>query len=317
MLGRWIVDCGHDNFTTEIHEPLLLAIGRREQQVTTGIRLIGRPFFVSQMFGGLSLSHAITAGFGERLDEGHAELWFPPLLALLSPVELRPTVVSPPFRGKRNLPLTVRACIPRPSASYILRASYHFTVRNGVSVTVTPSGYDDEVVLTVSMDDGEYTPAPLPPHHNVNVQWTGPHGLNIQNNGLQAVIDIAGALDSIVAAVWEKGFDTDRYDLPGPGSVHDNENVVLNAVVTRNSINATSTGYAVDNDQPYPIYGWLTLQWFDLGYLGSRTESTGNSASLAAGKLAAAQPPQRIQSTGSTGNEDQTLPGSFTRMLRG
>jgi hypothetical protein len=269
MLGRWIVDCGHDNFTTEIHEPLLLAIGRQEQSATS-VQLIGRPYFVSQVFGGKGLSHAMVDGFAERLDEAHLDLFFPFLFATLKPIALRPTVVSPPFKGTRNFPFVVRPPVPRPTPTSHLRASYHFTVRSGVSVTVGSTGYDDELLVTVSMNSDEYKPADLPQRHNVHVSWDGPHGLlaGFPDEGkrtlIQGIMGAAGVLDPAVGIVWGNGFDTDRYDLPAPSSQYDNENVVRNAVVTNSGVNATNSGYSVDDGQPYPIYGWITLQWFDV-----------------------------------------------------
>ncbi len=294
MLGRWIVDCGHNNYTTEIHEPLLLAVGR-SQRYTTTVQVIGRPFFVSQMFEMHSLTHAMTVGFGDRLAEGHLELLFPPLLALLRPIELRPNVLSPPFVGTRSLPLTIRPPQPRPSPSSRLYASYHFTVRSGVSVSVSSTGHEDEALLTISMDSSQYQPAQPPAPYNVNVPWDGPQGLLAgmlpdDAKGVQAFFGIAGALDPVVGMVWGKGFDTDRYDLPPPGSPRDGENVVMNARVTGDGIvGAASSGYAVDDSQPYPIYGWFTLHWSDYSHSVFR-----NPILVAAERLRAAGTPQDV-----------------------
>ena len=72
--------------------------------------------------------------------------------------------------------------------------------------------------------------------------------------------------------VWGLGFETDRYDLPAPGSTHDNENVVNDAIVTSAGVNSGNSGYVVDDDQPHPIYGWLTLHWFDRATLFRNAE---------------------------------------------
>src|SRR5438105_9591446 len=50
--GRWIVDCGHSIFSTEIHPPLVLASARAVSADTTSVRLVGRAFLVSQDYGG-------------------------------------------------------------------------------------------------------------------------------------------------------------------------------------------------------------------------------------------------------------------------
>jgi len=56
--GRWIVDCGHDDFHTEIHAPLLMAVatpsppprGVRGASQMTSLRIMSRPYTVSQKF---------------------------------------------------------------------------------------------------------------------------------------------------------------------------------------------------------------------------------------------------------------------------
>jgi hypothetical protein len=56
--GRWIVDCGHDDFHTEIHAPLLVAVatpspppaGVRGASEMTSLQIISRPYTVSQKF---------------------------------------------------------------------------------------------------------------------------------------------------------------------------------------------------------------------------------------------------------------------------
>ncbi len=56
--GRWIVDCGHDDFHTEIHAPLLMAVatpspppaGVRGASEMTSLQIMSRPYTVSQKF---------------------------------------------------------------------------------------------------------------------------------------------------------------------------------------------------------------------------------------------------------------------------
>jgi hypothetical protein len=276
MLGRWIVDCGHDNFTTEIHEPLLLAIGYREQPPIdqafsvprTTIKLISRPFMVSQIINGHGVLPAMKLGFAERLAEAHLDLLFPPLLAEVSPIALRPTIVSPPFRGIESLPLTMRPPVPRPSPAHVLHASYHFTVRSGVSIVVGSTPSADEIVLTVWMDEGGYKPMNPPAPHNVNVPWDGEKSIlaslpQDKRSDLNKLFGLTTGLDFLVKLVYDKGFDTDRYDLAPPGGEHDFENLVYNAVVTTAGVASSNSGYVVDDNQPYPIYGWMTLEWVD------------------------------------------------------
>ena len=54
MFGRWITDCGHPDFHTEIHPPLLTAFGRETTgsggQPVTSTEVISRPYLVGQTF---------------------------------------------------------------------------------------------------------------------------------------------------------------------------------------------------------------------------------------------------------------------------
>ena len=54
MFGRWITDCGHEDFHTEIHPPLLTAFGRETTgsagQPMTSTEVISRPYLVGQTF---------------------------------------------------------------------------------------------------------------------------------------------------------------------------------------------------------------------------------------------------------------------------
>lgn len=34
-------------------------------------------------------------------------------------------------------------------------------------------------------------------------------------------------------------------------------------MVTTDGIQTTNSGFVVDDDQPYPIYGWITLRWVE------------------------------------------------------
>ncbi len=285
MLGRWIADCGHAPFTTEIHEPLLHTLARAVGPTTTHLELIGRPYFVSQKFDGHSLTNAMIVRFGERLAEAHGYLLLPFLLALVDPVQLRPEIIAKPFRGKKTFPVIVRPPIPRPSDHSILRVSYHFTVRSGVTVSVSPTSNPDEVVLLVEMDDAAYPPAAAVQPKNVHVPWDGtPNSLlagqkQADKAGLYALIEISGLLDSLVRLVWQKGFETDRYDIPPPGSPHDSENVVSHGWVTPTGIATKNSGFSKDDDQAYPIYGWLNLDWIDLKAIAPKYQNLENVAS--------------------------------------
>jgi len=63
VFGRWIIDSGHDDFHTEIHPPLLLVSARAADRNRTHARLIGRAYFVSQLFRNIQ-GEPVTGLFG-------------------------------------------------------------------------------------------------------------------------------------------------------------------------------------------------------------------------------------------------------------
>jgi hypothetical protein len=239
VLGRWIVDCGHPEFHTEIHPPLLLAVARPIGNETS-VKVIGRPFLVSQDFG----DGALRQHF---LNEASKVETFQSLR-----IEAHPRIISPPFSGIRIMTFYVRPPTPRQSPNDKLSLSFHFTVRNGVAIEVTKGLNPDEVQVIVTMNDVNYHPATPPPMHHVAVQ------ISDLPSSVQALAGVLGFLNPIVAPIIAEGILTDRYDLPSPQSVHDSENVVTNVDVAQMAGNST---VSVDDNQPYPIYGWLTLQW--------------------------------------------------------
>ena len=51
VLGRWIADCAHEDYHTEVHPPLLLANARGAKAGEgTHSMLISRPYLISQEY---------------------------------------------------------------------------------------------------------------------------------------------------------------------------------------------------------------------------------------------------------------------------
>jgi hypothetical protein len=252
VFGRWIVDCGHADFHTEIHPPLLMAVAR-PMPLGTLVKVIGRAFLVSQNFGdGPLIKHLLN-----QLAEKEAEATIsPPTAPLLSPMEARPKIISPPFSGLHIMSFLVRPPTPRSSPDDKLLLSFHFTVRTGVAIEVTTGPNPDEVQVIVSMNDVNYKPAAAPPRQTVTVH------LSDLPSEAQNVLNAAGITNPIVGPVIAKGILTDRYDLLPTQGIHDSENVVTDFVVGPGAIpGSVASSASVDDNQPYPIYGWLILQW--------------------------------------------------------
>ena len=259
VFGRLISDCGHTDFHSEIHPPLLM--GRAEATSTDSTRatVIGCPFLVSQDFGDGALRKHLLTELGKCL--GEPGLCHDPVLGLPLPpgipcstqIEAHPRILTTPFTGHLMLPFVVRPPSGRKSATDALVVSFHFTVRSGVTVLVAPygAGGEEGVNITVSLDSSQYKSAALPPRHDVTIAY-GDLGTELAS--------WAGPLLTILRTlpnpVLDSGIKTDQYDNPNAASVHDNE-------VTTAPLAQLGPGphFTRDDSQPFPVYGWLSLTW--------------------------------------------------------
>ncbi len=248
VFGRWIIDCGHPNYSAEIHPPLMLVVGRPTDASNEGtsVTVIGRAFQVSQTFDEGGLLHHLSSELTKAVVAGVVAGGFPAYQ-----MQARPKIISPPFSGLHMMSFTVRPPSSRSSPTDTLLLSFHFTVRSGVAVEVSKGPIPDQVLVTVVMNDANYTSASLPQKHDVTVNIT-----DLPTDAQTAIGSIASVAG--FPQVLGRGIVTERYDMPPAQSVHDNENVVTNVVVEQMS---GLTSVSVDDSQPYPIYGWLKLHW--------------------------------------------------------
>ena len=113
-------------------------------------------------------------------------------------------------------------------------------------------------MVFVSMNATQYTPPPLPHRHDVSITLSELKKQNATAGKVYEGIIFGSLLINPVFAplVLSLGILTDRYDAPVAKSVHDQEE-------TRVPVDSLSgnTPHAVDNSQPFPIYGYLALEW--------------------------------------------------------
>jgi hypothetical protein len=208
MFGRWITDCGHPDFHTEIHPPLLTAFGREltgsAGQPVTSTEVISRPYLVGQTFeDGKGIRHhlynellkgvavpdcfpiddIVSAALDE--DGGCKVTECDPITGLcvdtycLNPLlwfnvpcttrfEAHPNFEPKPFKSVQTMSYIVSPPVPRQCAARKLLVSAHFTVRHGVSAKVEPFP-TDAAKVTITMDDSQYTTPPLPPKADLNL----------------------------------------------------------------------------------------------------------------------------------------------------
>jgi hypothetical protein len=240
IFGNWIVDCGHTDFHTEIHPPLLLACARRAGQATV-VSVVARPWLVTERFS------ADDEPIRRHLVNEVLKLETLRSLRVEAHPEIRP-----PFAGVQRLRFTLRPPLPRRSKRDRLMVSFHFTVRHGVTVQLSDAGADAVGVL-VSMNAAEYSMAPLP-HRS---DWDVPVGKLRTRTPVIDRIQLANAFANPLAAVLlSRDWVTDHYDAAVAASPHDSE-ITTRAVTDLGG----GTPVAVDDAQPFPVYGHLRVTW--------------------------------------------------------
>jgi hypothetical protein len=257
--GRWIVDCGHSDFHTEIHAPLLMAVatptsppaGIRGASEMTSLQIMSRPYTVSQKFAeGNFIDHLLA-------EVAKVETTFLGI-PMSFRVEAHPTIFTTPYEGRPFIKLLVQP----PPLKHIdptrppprLTVSYHFTHRAGVAIQVFNAG-NGAVGIAIVL--GDLNPATLPPKHDLTVQWSQ---LGAKYSYVIDALQIADilTLDILPAIILNRGILTDIYDAPSASSPLDNQNVA--APVGVDQIQSWA-GLSEDDKQPFPIYGWLNVWW--------------------------------------------------------
>jgi hypothetical protein len=281
VFGRWIGDCGHTDYHSEIHPPLLLVAARGgaggDATTTT---IISRPWLVSQFFSGEGLRSHLIDEVVKVICPGF------PVAALFGQcstlVEAHPKLL-PPFSKVQSMSYIVTPPTPRRDPRDQLIARYHFTTRHGVRVYLDPlllgprgnTTLGDGVVVSLLMSPGRYVAAVPPARHDVDLSLDDINALNpdaasyfkdaIYGSafaGLFQPLPVPGApvpitSNPVAAALLARGVRTDRYDWPNPLSRVD----VNTRTVAVASIPTLLPASDESQAQAFPVYGWLELRW--------------------------------------------------------
>ena len=141
--GRWIIDCGHDNYGTELH-PMSFVAWTHHQGSTTVAHAYGNTVYDSQTYTSFDGSSpaktfpsyfvadvlAATQGTIDHLGGSEVET---------------PTVAAPP---------TWQVCSPEGATGHSLDVNYDLVTRPGVDISVTPEPSTGCATVRVS-----YTPS--------------------------------------------------------------------------------------------------------------------------------------------------------------
>ncbi|MEP7165678.1 MAG: hypothetical protein ABI741_13345 [Ferruginibacter sp.] len=267
VFGDLILDCGHD-YHSEIHPPLMLVNAKgfdkvkfqnpfnQNQKIPTSIKditfttVISRPYHVNQLYnGGLTFLGATTEELLKATAVAQGAGWLFGFQAPLYHLTINPDILEKPFNGIQLMTFDVFPQKPNASGD-VLWAEYHFTVRNGVTVSVV--NFTDHIKVIVSMNDVVY---------NSSNKLLKKHERNIDENEFNAMgygTWYTGAILSAkiipgVSPILAQGIKTIAYESPNPSSNSDS-NIFP-------SSSRPNTFCDISDEQPYPIYGWMTVGW--------------------------------------------------------
>jgi hypothetical protein len=191
-------------------------------------------------------------------------------------VEAHPKIKSFPFRGDNLAHFIIRPPsqvhgIGQPPPGR-LHVSFQFTIRSGCSVQVVSTGAGSIDVFIV-MNHAGYTPPPLPRRNDRPWPKSELEDLNSRagdayhwGEGISAVLQEVlghGVIGiPIVEAILNRDIMSDEYDITGLRALN-----ILDAShpvsVFADSI-PVGQGVTTNNNQPYPVFGWLEAKFAPL-----------------------------------------------------
>ena len=190
-------------------------------------------------------------------------------------MEAHVKIKSHPFLGVHLLHFLVRP--PSLTKSPILAprklsVSFHFTVRSSCAVQVTSSA-SDTIDVFVVLNHAGYHPPPLP---NRGTHKYSREELDKLRPGVGADYLAAQVLAPLVLTLTGHPVEPVTVELilnrGINGDVYDSLNNVVNMLsrnsavenVSPNNIPANA-GVTQDDNQPFPVYGWLEVKWVRTG----------------------------------------------------
>jgi len=260
VYGRWIVDAGHNDFHTEIHPPLLLAraqvVNAQGAQVypdagaITLMQLWGRPYQAAQKYTDGSSTNLCMQDYITNIAE------------TLGDIVANPPVFPKPFDGVHLVSFIVRPPVPTPPPARPivlgpahLECSYSFTTNKSCGVQVIQSYTDPNAVeVILALNSVLYPTLPEPP--STKVAWSiDALKSNIPPDLSALTSFLVGVVTDYQKAVHGGNLYVRTYNpLPAP-------DVTTHAVPFTPLASLPQSQVNVDDTQPFPIVGWLKLQW--------------------------------------------------------
>lgn len=255
VFGRWIADCGHDDFHTEIHPPLLAVGARAVSASRTHAAVYSRRFVVNQEFeDGATYEHIL-----KEMAKGG--------LIPFYQMSAEPSLL-PAFHGTPSFDFVVRPPRSRTSATDQLHAAWAFQTRPGVSVSFALAG-DDGVRVHVHFDEKKYLPPPRPTARTRTISFDELYAEILSHSraaadGIQAARVLGGL---VLSTAIQRGIETTRFSTP-----------LMSPLVMQDGLAKALAGVQISGDAaaPSPVVGQIDVYW-------ARSQSSTNSTVEAPG----------------------------------
>lgn len=247
VMGRWIVDCGHPNYQTELH-PMTFVAWAHESGATTVVHTYYNPYRDTETYSPDTASLG-RVGDRSRLDRSDSQP-FPryligEVLRLLNGGGADHLRSQELLEENRTSPVPWEVCAPKGAAGHNVDVSYDLVTRPGVEVKVTPEANSGcasvQVTLTPAYQavDAKIRSCVLP--------WT--YLDQVARQALDTAVDVKSVIDGSVPDGVRPAVDRDPQTscadaLAGP------------AVATAPQGQSVRT----DPGQPFPVYGTVTVQ---------------------------------------------------------
>ena len=260
VYGRWIVDAGHDDFHTEIHPPLLLARAQVVNAEGAGVYPDGNAITLMQLWSRpYQAAQKFTDGKSTNLS---LQTYLKNISETLGDVVAYPPIFPKPFNGIHLVSFVVRPPVPTPPTGGSallgpahLECSYSFTTNKACGVQVQQSPSDPNAVEVVLALNSVGCPTlPEPPSTKVA------YSIDALKQDIPADLStlMSFALDVLEkyqsATHGGKVYVRTYKPLPAPDVTKHAVPFTALSTLPRSQVN-------VDDTQPFPILGWLKLQW--------------------------------------------------------
>ncbi len=250
IAGRWIVDCGHSDFHTEIHPPLIVAAARALPQGAVIMTVTSRPWLIGQNYPEGDFVAHLRRELMRLLDIPFTQY------CCSSQVEVRPPLL-PPFDAPAAYDYLLAIPMHEPQA--VIR--YHFAVRPGVRVELYRPK-PDLLAAHIALDPVTFVSASPPPRHDVTYT---PADLEKHDEDGRVKAGFEEAQRRLGIAFWarhslDKGIASDRYGhVVAPFAPCDPGGAELALSSLRVSQRISVPPEWTRDDQPFPVIGWIEI----------------------------------------------------------